>query len=319
MLIFAIIGLAYSSGSSQNSGNFETPFTKYRVSTKTCTKITHFTGSLIFIPDDAFTFSTDNYPDSVNLYFREIHSPLEMIVNNIQMQIDLAGRKYNLESNGMFEVWALWENDTLSLNEDKTIEVRMAMSPEKLNLAMEGFIYDNSSASWDSYNQLNANTVNSFDDEFWGSSAISNDPIMIEEGELLLTKEDSIRKIVFQAMAIYEFGLFNYDMLIAGETFVKVKANFSYKQTPLKSTIYVVYDDLNSVFNYAVNQWETEFALIQDRKYKLFTINEKGQVFSLSKFPILDEIGDDIYEFALISDESIPVNLAELSKLTGIQ
>lgn len=304
---------------------FETIFTKYTVSTKTCTRIVHFSGSLIFIPENAFALNPKNAVDSVDIYYREIRSPLDMIVHDIPMVFSLAGKQVHLESNGMFEIWGKSKEDTILVHEDKSIEVRLATDEAKMNKRMEGYRFEPNKKLWTSYtNRLRNNQIDKTDDNLWGSSSEQNEDAEIweeEDGSFSeWAREDSIRRVAFQAMEIFDFGLYNYDAVIDNETFISIKADFIDKATqkPLQATIYIVYDDINSVFYFPPYTWGEDFSIIQDKSYKLFSIDKEGQIARLYDFPVLKEIQNETFTFQLEGKGDTPNSKEELAKLTGL-
>lgn len=301
----------------------ETPFTKYRVSTKVCSKLTHSSGSIIFVPDAAFDLSGTNNVDSVDIYYRELRSPLDMVAHHVPMTFSLMGKKFFLESNGMFEIWCKNGEDTVNVHEDRSIEVRFAVSPEQLDVRMEGYRLDVDKGEWESYtSRLGLAAVNKNDGDLWGSPSVQNesDILMEDENGDLWAVEDSIRKVAFQAMEIFDFGLYNYDRIIENETYVSIKPSFiNEKQEAVKSTIYIVYDDINSVFEYPEYTWEDKFSIIAGKSYKMFAVDDKGQISILKKFPNLQEVNGTAYTFQLHNNNKPPENRQELAQITGIR
>lgn len=302
----------------------EMEFTRYRVSTKSCTKIVHSSGSLIFIPENAFALNASNSVDSIDIYYREILSPLDMFIHDIPMTYNLIGQTVYLESNGMFEIWGKSKQDTISVHEDKSIEVRLAMSESLADKHMEGYRYDKVTRQWVSYaNQLGNARIDNTDDDLWGSAPLQNEIFLEEEweGDSAWARSDSIRRVAFQVMEIFDFGLFNYDKVIEQEIFVRIQANFINKanQQPLKTTVYIVYDELNSVFYYPPDKWANDFSIIQNKSYKLFSINTEGKIARLFSFPLLQDIQDKAHTFQLEEESTIPTSRQELAKLTGIR
>jgi hypothetical protein len=300
---------------------FETVFTKYTVSTKSCTRIVHFSGSLIFIPENAFALDPKNAVDSVDIYYREVRTPLDMIVHGIPMVFSLAGQQVYLESNGMFEIWGKSKEDTIAVHEDKSIEVRLAMEEGHMDRQMEGYRFDPEKNMWDSYsNRLRNNRIDNTDDDLWGSASEQTDADW-EEDDSQWMQEDSIRRVAFQAMEIFDFGLYNYDKIIDDQTFVHVQASFIDKAShqALQATVYIVYDDINSVFYFPPYTWEKDFSIIQGKSYKLFSIDTTGQVSRLRDLPVLQEIQNQAFTFELDRADDQPTNKEELATLTGLQ
>ncbi|MDX1629892.1 MAG: hypothetical protein R3345_14390, partial [Fulvivirga sp.] len=298
-IIAWMLSLLYQVGHAQPLKALEQPFTKYRVSTTQCTKLKHFTGSVIFVPDNAFALEGENRPDSVDLYYREMHSPLDMVIHDLSMVTQLMGRTFLLQSNGMFEIWAKHASDTIQIHENRSIEVRMAVKPTNLDPRMEGFRYDSESNTWASYaNRLGHLKVNTNDEDLWGSSPVQNTFSTWGDEELL---DDPVEREAFQALEIYDFGLYNYDRIIDGEEFVPVKAEFIAKNgSPVSSKIFVAYEELNSVIYFYPSQWENQFTLIKGRPYELFAISDQGNIFSLQQYPDLEAIAGKSHVFQLV-------------------
>jgi len=318
ILTITCIAVSFLANGQSIYERFATDFTKYTVSTKTCTKLVHFTGSLIFIPDHAFDVDPQQI-DSVDIYYREMRNPLDMIIHEVPMVTELMGRKFFLESNGMFEIWAMSGQDTIAIHEDRSIEVRLAMKPSQVDVRMEGYEFDAAKGLWESYtNRIGNVSVNDADEDLWGSSPVEN-TFTMQDGETVMSTADTVRKRAFQAMEIYDFGFYNYDKIIQGEEFVPVKGNFiTSSGREIVSKIYVVYKDLNSVFYYFPEQWESGFALIKDRNYKLFAISDQGNVASLEEYPELSGIANKQHTFVLDWENEVPQNRTELAKMTGL-
>jgi len=298
----------------------KTSFSRYPVKAGDCTKITHTSGSIIYIEEGAISSGLD----SVIIHYRELHTPLDMIVHDIQMHTML-GDKIYLESTGMFEIYALAGGDTITIAPGKTIEVRMAITSRKVDPRVEGYIYDREQEHWQNFtNQINILKIDD-DDNLWGSPPVSNAsavdnnlPAELEEGWGTGEPNAKLKKVL-QTMSINQFGLYNFDKMLGGFNYTYVKADFiDNKSKPVQSTIYLVYKNINSVFYFPPSSWQSDFFIIQNQPYKLFTINKDGTVLQLSKYPTLSTIANKQYIFAL---ENIgkPANRRDLSSKIGIQ
>ncbi len=319
LLLFLLVHI----GHGQNfQDDLTTPPSKYRVSAKWCSKITHSSGSIIYIPDGAFDLSVLGDVDSVDIYYRELYSPLDMIAHNIPMNFTLMGKSFFLESNGMFDIWCRSGEETVNIHEDRSIEVRMAISPEDFDIRMEGFYFEPDSRQWESYtSRLGLSAVNENDNDLWGSDAIRNEELILEDEDgTLWATGDSVRRVAFQAMEIFDFGLYNYDRIIENEIYVSVKPRFvDEKGEELTSNVYIVYDEINSVFEYPEYTWEKDFSIIQGKSYKMFTIDDEGIISSLADLPDLKEIAGSEYTFRLNTNKKAPSTKQELASLTGIR
>jgi hypothetical protein len=302
--------------SAQQMTNFQKPFSRYSVKPDSCIRIEHTSGSLIFIEANAII--TDNMV--VDVLYREYLTPLDMIVHGISMNVNIGGKRLPLESTGMFEIYAVSGTDTLRFNPDKRMEVRLA--GQKALPGVEGYKYDMENGDWDSYTSRIDNIGVQEDDELWGNSIVE-DEVMVENFDEpfgVAYVEDAVREQAFQSMEIDDFGFYNYDRIIEGLEYVFMKPSFiTANKKDIKSTIYVVYNDINSVFYFDYYTWVDSFFLVKGKDYKLFTIAENGQVFRLDSFPDLSLVKDTSMTFSLNLQKEIPTSRESLSTLTGIQ
>jgi hypothetical protein len=102
------------------------PFMEYQVNPNKDTLLVTSTGSLIEIPAGAFA-DEKGQPVSgmVNVHFREFHHPAEIILSDIPMVYDSAGKEYHFESAGMFEIQADLNSQRLQVAEGKQLLVRL--------------------------------------------------------------------------------------------------------------------------------------------------------------------------------------------------
>ncbi|MEL7004209.1 MAG: hypothetical protein AAFN93_15930 [Bacteroidota bacterium] len=304
----------------------ENPFSKYSVSTKTCTKLIHSTGSIIFIPDHAFGLGKGAGIDSVDIFYREIRTPLEMIAHDIPMTFNVMNKRYHLESSGMFEIWAMYGADTIGIHEDRSIEVRLAVAPQDLDIRTEGYSLKRGADNWESYtSRLGFNSIVD-DDDLWGSNPVDEEEI-IEEDIFFEDEEgtawvasNSGRNVAFQAMEIFDFGFYNYDRIIEDQIYVKIEATFVDENAEaIKSPVYIVYDEINSVFEYPAYTWEDQFSLIKNMPYKLFSVDNDGKIMILKDFPNLNSAHNQSYTFELKTNEKVPNTKQELASITGLR
>ncbi|MFN8254707.1 MAG: hypothetical protein U0W24_03400 [Bacteroidales bacterium] len=81
-------------------------------------------GTEIFVPSSAFLDKNGKEPkNQVILKYKEIRSPSDIIIENIDMTYDSAGAKYQFQTAGMFELRAFSENQELYLQKGKKITV----------------------------------------------------------------------------------------------------------------------------------------------------------------------------------------------------
>jgi hypothetical protein len=89
------------------------------------------TGTEITIPANSLT-DADGNPISgkVNLRFREIHTPVEILASGIPMRYDSLGKGYDFVSAGMFEIAAEQNDESLAIKEGQQINVSLASFKE---------------------------------------------------------------------------------------------------------------------------------------------------------------------------------------------
>lgn len=299
----------------QNSlENLKEPFYTYTVSTTECSRIVHSSGTVIFIPDLAFQVDTEQV-NFVQLLYREMKDPIDMLVNNYNMFIELMGKRYFLESSGMFEIFAKYGDDTIHIHEDRSIFVYFASKAESIDPLFEAFKYNFSKDLWDSYDRIGIRSINENDDNLWGSSPIRNEGSFLEEEwideELLV--QDSLRKVAFQVMEIYDFGVYNYDKIIKGETYIPIIASFKDQNgNKVSSPVYVIYDEINSVFSFDQYSME-DFFIIKDREYNMFALDKEGRIHKLMDYPEFTQNQDQQITFKLIDQGALPDSKGKLS------
>ncbi len=115
----------------------EMPYAIYRISAKDGGILNYPNGSAITIPANAFkNKSGEQVSDSVDIKYREFHTPLDIFLSGIPMEYDSAGLVRTLESAGMIEVRAFDGGKELVLNEETPIAIKMATTSDdpKFNL-----------------------------------------------------------------------------------------------------------------------------------------------------------------------------------------
>lgn len=300
----------------QDFTNFQQPFSRYEVAPDSCIRIEHTSGSLIFIEADAII--TDS--KKVDILYREYLTPLDMLAHGIRMHMLIGEDRLQLESSGMFEIYAMDGTDTLLFDPNKRMEVRLNGTTIP-NPGTEGYQYDPTNQIWENYTSRIDNRGVVEDDNLWGSSLAQEEQIVMDTddtfGESFLV--DTVRRNVFQGMEINDFGMYNYDRIIEGEEYVYITAQFVSNKKGLNSEIYVVYDNINSVFYFPDYTWSDQFFLIKGKSYKLFTIASDGKILKLGDPPDLTPLKGQPYTFVLDSQSEIPKDRATFTKLTGIQ
>lgn len=301
LLLFLAISM---SGLSKNNIP-PTPFTEYKFEAKQCKLIQH-QQSRIFIP--AYTFYLDGklYDGEVNLKYREFTDQLDIVLNNIPMNYNENDKHHVLESAGMFELYAYGNGKQLSFAPNKKIQVQLAT---KFDMAGgETFVLDKQNKVWnkktmfgnqamaneiltdnkqdlwnDSWQNMNGNNETDWNiSNQWTDSIYVTDPVT---GILTLqvisgiNYDNEIRNQSFKTMNVDKMDMYNCDRILNEQT-VPIVADFNlqgYKEK-LTSEIYVVYKNRNAVITYFPYQFATDFRLLPDEDFTIFTFAKDGKI-----------------------------------------
>ena len=133
----------------------------------------HTSGSLIFIPENAFGPACSA---QIKIKYREIHNKVDMLKAAISMIYKENGKRRMLESAGMFEIYAECNGKALELAPNKTIQVRMKC--QRILPDLQSFIFNKQKNAWEdaglpvmdlSYRQNENNKDNT---SLWGTPAV---------------------------------------------------------------------------------------------------------------------------------------------------
>jgi len=108
------------------------PYTKYKVENSKGGEISHGSSSRIKIPKNSFTDKNGkDVIGDVTIEYREFHDHGDVIVSGIPMAYDSAGKKYNLESAGMFDIIGHQNGEPVFIKPDKNLEVELASTNDE--------------------------------------------------------------------------------------------------------------------------------------------------------------------------------------------
>jgi len=122
-------------------------YSYYDVDAVTGRNIHHFTGTRITVPPLAFANgSGELLHGKVTVRYREFHDMLDAYLSGIPMTYDSAGKKYDFQTAGMFDIQAFQDNKPVFMSPGKTIQVDMP-STEKGN-RFSFYKLDNANKNW---------------------------------------------------------------------------------------------------------------------------------------------------------------------------
>jgi hypothetical protein len=111
--------------------NLDIPMSIYKVDGAKGGQFTHPTGTKITIPKNAFVDENNELiSDQVDIHFREINHPVDIMLSGIPMQYDTAGNEMVLLSDGMVELTGYVNGKKVNIAPNKTIDVAIQASTE---------------------------------------------------------------------------------------------------------------------------------------------------------------------------------------------
>jgi hypothetical protein len=102
----------------------ELPVFVKKINSKKAEKLVISSGAEIKIPENAFVDKDGNdVKGDITIQYKEIKSPADIIIENIDMTYDSLGKSYQFATAGMFDLRAYQNDEELLLKQGKTIEV----------------------------------------------------------------------------------------------------------------------------------------------------------------------------------------------------
>ena len=102
-------------------------YSSYKVNNSKGGEIKHHTASKIRIPKNSFVDKNGHdIVGDVTIEYREFHDHSDIIASGIPMAYDSAGRPYNLESAGMFDIKGSQDGEPVFIKDGKKVDVEMA-------------------------------------------------------------------------------------------------------------------------------------------------------------------------------------------------
>ncbi len=316
----------------------ETPFTEYRFNAAECKLIQHHQ-SRIFIPPFAFFQDGKLYQGDVVLKYREFVDQLDLILNNIPMAYQENGKQHVLESAGMFEFLAYGNGKLLSFAPAKKAQVQLATA---FNMTGgETFILNRQTNTWrkdipfaslsESNREIGDDPNALWPENVW-NDAVNNDEIFDSSGNTNVAMSSSnsntlsfetLSNQAFKTLNVDKMEVYNCDKILTEET-IPILADFNlqgFKQA-LHSPVYVVYKNRNAVLTYFPEQFKSDFKLIANEDFTIFTFSMDGKIAVLdnafaANFDAKNYRNKTVL-FPLKVFAKAPNTKEELAKITGL-
>lgn len=270
----------------------ETPFSEYVFEAKDC-KVIHHNDSRIFIPSYAFYLDGKIYEGTVHLKYREFRDQLDILINHLPMTYYADGRQHTLESAGMFELKVYGNGKLLSFAPNKKAQVQLS---ENFHITGgETYIYNEYSKAWDKATPFAINKESNLalsdnSQDLWGDNIWRNDDNGMSNSTQLFIDDTGgmnyvrVVNLSFTVMNVDKMALYNCDKILNEEN-VPIVADFKlegYSQK-LNSEVFVVYKNRNAVISYMPEQFSTDFKLLPNEAFTIFTFSLDGKIAVLDK------------------------------------
>ncbi len=103
------------------------PYSQYKVNNAKGGAITHSTSTTIKVPKNSFVDKQGkDVIGDVTIEYREFHDLADIVLSGIPMKYDSAGRPFNLESAGMFDIKGTQNGEPVFIKKDKPLKVELA-------------------------------------------------------------------------------------------------------------------------------------------------------------------------------------------------
>jgi hypothetical protein len=109
------------------SSKLKIAYSSYKINNGKGGDITHNSSSKIKIPKNSFVDKNGkDIVGDVTIEYREFHDAADIIAGGVPMAYDSAGKKYNLETAGMFDIKGSQNGEPVFIKPDKTLKVELA-------------------------------------------------------------------------------------------------------------------------------------------------------------------------------------------------
>lgn len=292
------------------------PYETRTVEPGECGKLIFASGTTVCVPPNSLVDANGQpVKGPVTIYYRELHTPGEMIRSGTKMTLGAQRNAPHLESAGMFEIQAAQKEEPVYLRENTKLDVRMRSYSQMPN--PEFFRYDCNQQTWKAQDEPvrvsreaapkpatgigfmgevasaedDPETFTTGFDEGDFSDDFGGDWVGDYEVDTAWAQQEAFREEVFMEMGISAFGFYNCDRQMEEENPVIVKASFEIagEPEPENLIVYVVYKGLNSVISFSPESPFYEFYLLPNQPYRLVAIHSRNKMAVFDTHQLLPE------------------------------
>lgn len=313
------------------------PFMEYTYQPNGCNGFKYGSGSLIFIPDNAFCMLDGSACNgAVKIKYREYHSQLDIMVAKLNMFLDKNGKRSVLESAGMFEIAAECNGKPVKICDGKMIQVRMNCRRNLPDLS--AYIYDSNKNVWTEAGEVydfsyQSNDNNRNNSALWGSPATGGigdsaqqfnaDLENIETVKIVSSASLQLPDGFFKGMNIKSLGIFNYDRVLKDDNAIPMVPEFVLTTgEKINQKVFIAYENINSVIYYTPEDFAERFVLLNVKGIRMFTQFKDGSVACINKDVIdkinLENLRGQKFTFTMEKQPKKPVTKEQLAKVTRL-
>jgi hypothetical protein len=130
------------------NAKLDVPYTRYKVNAAKGGSLNHFSKSKIEVPKNAFVNKAGEVIEGeVEIMYREFHKVSETIMSGIPMRYDSAGKAYDFESAGMFDIRGEQNGEPVFINPNANLNVQLASQKE--GAEFNQYFLDTVNNKWD--------------------------------------------------------------------------------------------------------------------------------------------------------------------------
>jgi hypothetical protein len=314
----------------------DVPFAEYQYDPGTCNGFKHPTGSLIFIPANAFEMEDGGKcTGKIVIKYRELHTRADMLVAGVNMILLRDGKRRMLESMGMFEIRAECNGKPMKLSNGKYIQVRMYCFRDIGKV--ESFIYDKEKRYWLDAGipvidfSFKANENNASDSKLWGSSRVTGPTVQVEDSLGIESNYKSLTGIIgklpegyFKGMNVKGMGIYNYDAVLHDSKAVPMVPTFVVNTgDAITYPVYVAYEKKNTLIQYWEDDFKERFVLLPEKGIKIFAVLKDGAVAIMKQAEVdalnIPNLKGKTFKFTLEKQPVKPKDKPAMAEMTRIK
>ncbi len=183
----------------------ELPQSSHAINTTEENTISTESGTEIFVPDNAFVDKSGKAISAeVTIKYKEIKTPSDIIIEDIDMTFDSAGVSYSFQTAGMFELTAFTENEEVYLKNGKNIKVSYVSNRDG-----DYNFYHNNNGKWEYQGVSSDNMPLNVVDEQTAQSPLPLKPVKVDpKNDLIIdinTSHKHINGLSFYNKIIWKY------------------------------------------------------------------------------------------------------------------